>query len=114
MIDETQLTELIALAAQATPGPWVSWNSCVIVDDQDQKHVAYAAKNAAMDNNADFIVAACNLAPALAAEVVELRKRLQEANEDAARLYWQIMHGDIMYGGQAIAAHRARVEAKHE
>jgi hypothetical protein len=162
MIDETKLTELIALAAKATPGPWISKEEyyessgasfASIGAEEPRTRIAslipgtaHIRKETVFDNAA-YIVAACNLAPALAAEVVELRERnkqldegyawkhenyvkaikerdealfrLAEADTDADRLAMVastllIIIGTDPADNPDIAAHRARVEAKHE
>lgn len=79
-LTDADLAELERLVEAATPGPWErgeGYGASVIFppsesEDNPDEPLAIDLRC----DDADFIVAACNLAPALAAEVRRLRERL--------------------------------------
>ena len=75
-LDETELARLEALAVKATPCPWFEMNhgAFPMVYGPNCERVCRAVDNA---EDSEYIAAACNAVPALAAEVRRLRERVE-------------------------------------
>lgn len=85
MID---IEELERLAAQATPGPWKMVDARAFLDDEDYeiRNGQHCIGYGTAEDDAAYIVAACNAVPELIAENRELRERVRVLEEEGRTL----------------------------
>ena len=89
----TDTTELSALLAKATPGPWwvdgPVWNQIIWTDNENR--VCFMAHSSGLDDDRDTATAALiAMAPTLAADVLRLTANLEHWRQEVGKLHSQI------------------------